>query len=139
MRLALRQYAADIARRPTVELIRADGTRQSGLHLALITNTNPWTYLGRRPVTPTPGATLYNGLSLYARRSMSPTSVIYGLSQVLSARATPGGRGVLLEEDLSRFSLRSTVPLPFQVDGDYVGERLEVVFEAAEKVLAVAC
>ena len=137
VRTAVRQFAAATHRRPAVTLIRADGSRQPGLHFVVATNVSPWTYLGPRPLTPTPRASFDHGLSLYARRSMGVVSITRGLAHLLAVDKTPSGRGVLVEDDLPGFVLRSDRPLPLQVDGDYLGDRSEVRFWGVLRALAV--
>ena len=39
--------------------------------------------------------------------------------------------------DVDRFTLTSDTPLPFQVDGDDLGERTKVTFEAIPRALTV--
>lgn len=137
VRSAVRQFAAEVRRPASITLERADGTTQNGLHMAIVTNVSPWTFLGNRPITPTPQASFDNGLSLYARRNMGPLSLTRGVTHLLAAEKTPTGRGVVLEEDLPGFVLRSEDPLPFQVDGDYLGERTEVRFWGIRRALSV--
>ena len=105
--------------------------------MAIISNVSPWTYLGNRPITPTPNASFDTGLSLYARRNMGPISLTRGIGQIVAERSTPHGRGVLLEENLPGFTLRSAEPAPFQVDGDFLGERSEVRFWGIPSALSV--
>lgn len=137
VRTALRQFARTTRHRPAISLLRADGSEQSGLHFAVISNVSPWTYLGRRPLTPTPHASFDNGLSLYARRSMGTVSMVRGLAHLLTSAKTPTGRGVLVEEDLPGFVLRAQEPLPFQVDGDFLGDRSEVRFWGIPRALSI--
>nr|MDQ6937499.1 diacylglycerol kinase family lipid kinase [Actinomycetota bacterium] len=137
VRLAVQEYLRSPRGKGPITLLRADGTTRSGLHFAVVANTSPWTYLGERPVTPTPAASFETGLSLYARRRMGPLSVLRGLADLLSPRRTPGGGGVLVEEDLPGFVLRSSRPTPMQVDGDFLGEREEIHFRSIPRALSV--
>jgi diacylglycerol kinase family enzyme len=137
VRTAVRHYAAHLRTRATISLQRPDGTETDGLHLVIVTNTSPWTFLGKRPVTPTPAASFDNGLSLYARRNMGGLSLAKSLAQIFAADSTPSGRGVLVEQDLPGFVLHSSDPQPFQVDGDYLGERSEVRFWGIRRALNV--
>ena len=98
---------------------------------------SPWTYLGNRPVTPTPAASFDNGLSLFARRTMRPLSMGRTLAQMLAADKAPTGRAVLVEQDLPGFVLRAERPQPFQVDGDYLGDRTEVRFKGVRRAISV--
>jgi diacylglycerol kinase family enzyme len=42
-----------------------------------------------------------------------------------------------LLHDLERFSLSSDVPLPFQLDGEYVGDRTSVTFDCLRSALNI--
>ncbi len=137
LRTAVREYAATGLRAPTITLQRPDGTEQEGLHFAIVANANPWTYLGNRPVTPTPEVTFDSGLGLYARRSMRPASITRGIAQLLRSGTVPSGRGVLVENDLPGLVLRADRPTPFQLDGDYLGDRTEVKFWGIPHALTV--
>jgi diacylglycerol kinase family enzyme len=46
---------------------------------------------------------------------------------------------MLTLHDLTEFSLRSTRPLAFQLDGEYLGERTKVAFSAVPDALRVFC
>ena len=137
VRTALREYGEAVRRRPTLTLIRPDGSEQGGLHFAVVSNVSPWTYLGRHPLTPSPAASFDTGLSLYARRSMGAISVTRGFAQLLADGHPPSGRGVLVEDDLPEFLIRSTQSTPFQVDGDFLGRRTEVRFRGVPRALAM--
>jgi diacylglycerol kinase family enzyme len=41
--------------------------------------------------------------------------------------------------DIDEFTLTSSEPMPFQVDGDYLGERTSVTFRAHPAALHVVC
>ena len=135
LRSALREFTAN--RKTSITLQRADGTEQNALHMAIISNVSPWTFLGNRAITPTPSATFQNGLSLYGRRSMGLISLSRGISQIVAEDHLPKGRGVLLEEDLPGFVLRSEQPVAFQVDGDFLGDRTEIRFWGIPRALSM--
>ncbi|MEP6851953.1 MAG: diacylglycerol kinase family protein [bacterium] len=137
IRLAVEEYVRHQRGRGPITLVRPDGSRRPGLHLTVVANTSPWTYLGSRPVTPTPGASFDTGLSLYARRSMSPLSVGRGIAELLAPGRRPRGRGVVVEEDVARFVLRCSRPTPLQVDGDFLGTREQVSFRSVAQALSV--
>lgn len=139
VRTALREYARAARARPTIRLIRPDRADQGDLHFVIVSNTSPWTYLGNRPVTPTPQASFDSELDVYARRSMSPASVAKGLRQMLVPEITPSGRDVLVEHDVARLSLATDEPQPFHVDGDYLGLRSRICFHAVPRALSVVC
>jgi diacylglycerol kinase family enzyme len=51
----------------------------------------------------------------------------------------PHGRRVVRGHDLAEFTLRAAVPMAFQLDGDYLGERDEVHFTSAPAAIRVIC
>src|SRR5215212_4720839 len=59
-------------RRPAMTLQVPGETAVEGLFLCLFSNVNPWTYLGDRPVNPSPEASFDTGLDLFAMSGMGP-------------------------------------------------------------------
>lgn len=95
-----------------------------GLALAVVTNCAPWTYLGGRPLNPTPQASFDGGLDLFALTKLGPVSTLRQLGKItLTPGRGAGGRNVILRHDQAGFGLRSSRPVPVQVDGDFIGER----------------
>jgi diacylglycerol kinase family enzyme len=110
-------------------------------HLAtvIVQNTAPWTYLGDRPIDPNPGASFDLGLDVMALRALRVPGVTRTFGQLLARRGAPHGKQVMRWHDLGQLTLHSTVPQPFQVDGDYLGERAKVQLTAVPKALRVLC
>ena len=110
------------------------------LALGFVQNTAPWTYLGGRAVDPCPEASFDTGLDLYALRSLRTLTTLRQLRQILGATGRgPRGRAVVSRHDLAELTLSSQTPQPFQVDGDYLGERTTVTFRAVPAALDVVC
>lgn len=139
VRLALREFARMPRRQPPLRLSRAGEPVLEGLHLAIVTNTSPWTYLGARPLTPTPAASFDTGLDVYTRRSMGVVGLTRGFAQIARPGTSPHGRSVTVLHDQQRFTLSSDYPVPLQVDGDYLGERSSVEFSAHPDAIRVVC
>jgi diacylglycerol kinase family enzyme len=138
VRAAIAQFYLHTDRRqPALTLERPGLDPVSGLYLAIISNTTPWTFLHERPVTPSPEASFETGLDLFAMRRMRTVTVVRHLSQLLRRRGRPHGKHLYREHDLAGFTLRSDRPLGFQVDGDYLGEREQVTFVAVPNALRV--
>ncbi len=97
LRTALRQFYRVTDRRHPRLTLERDGQSPLGhLFLGIISNTSPWTYLGRRPVNPSPGASFDTGLDIFALRRMRTMGTLNALRQMFTQRrrATPGpGRG----------------------------------------------
>ena len=105
--------------------------------LALVCNTTPWTYLGDRPVQPCPDASFDTGLDLFGVRRLRTLATLRHLRQILSRTPRLRGRDLLRLHDVDEFVLRADRPLAFQVDGDDLGDRTEVVFRAVPRALDV--
>jgi diacylglycerol kinase family enzyme len=139
LRTALRQFYRVTDRRHPRLTLERDGQSPVGhLFLGIISNTSPWTYLGRRPVNPSPGASFDTGLDIFALRRMRTINTLNALRQMFSQRSEPPrGRHVVSLHDQPSFTLRSDRPVALQVDGEYVGEHESVTFRAVPRALRV--
>jgi diacylglycerol kinase family enzyme len=106
-------------------------------YFALVGNGDPFTYLGRRPFRPTPQATWDGGLDLLVGQTMATRSLAWALTGMLSPHPRAGYRGLPVLHDVDGFSLASDVPLPFQLDGEYIGDRTSVTFGCVRSALEV--
>jgi diacylglycerol kinase family enzyme len=104
---------------------------------ALVGNGDPFTYLGRRPFRPTPRATWDGGLDLLVGQTMAARPLARALTGMLSPHPRAGYPGLPVLHDVDGFSLSSDVPLPFQLDGEYVGDRTSVTFGCLRSALDV--
>jgi diacylglycerol kinase family enzyme len=104
---------------------------------ALVSNGDPFTYLGRRPFRPTPQATWDGGLDLLVGQSMATRSLARALTGMLSPHPRAGYPGMTLLHDVDGFTLSADIPLAFQLDGEYVGDRTSVTFGCLRSALAV--
>jgi diacylglycerol kinase family enzyme len=140
-RTAVRRFFAQHDRKHgALTLERPAGDPVEAIVLAIITNTAPWTYLGRRPVNPTPQASFDHGLDLFALTKLGLPGTLRHVAQIT---LTPGrgarGREVLILHDQPELVLRSERPIPVQVDGDYLGERTHMTVRAAPRAIDVVC
>lgn len=136
---AVRQYYAVTDRRHPALTLERDGHPPVGhVFLGVVSNTAPWTYLGRRPVNPSPLASFDGGLDVFALRRMRTVSTLNVIRHMLSGRnQQPNGRHVLSLHDLPGLTLRSDRPIALQVDGEYMGERECVSFRSVPRALRV--
>lgn len=139
LRTALRQFYRVTDRRHPRLTLERDGQPPTGhLFLGIISNTSPWSYLGQRPVNPSPGASFDTGLDVFAMRRMRTMGTLNALRQMFAQRSEPPrGRDVVSLHDQSAFTLRSDRPVALQVDGEYVGEHESVTFRAVPSALRV--
>ncbi|MEV0370196.1 diacylglycerol kinase family protein [Streptomyces sp. NPDC050636] len=145
VRQVVRQFMGEANRRHgTITLERPGGTEGSadvveGLVMSIICNTSPWTYLGNRPVYPSPEASFDSALDLFALSKLSYPSAARYATQLLASTADrgPHGKHAVSLHDLTDFTLQSQVPLPFQMDGDHLGLRTSVTFTGVRRALRV--
>jgi diacylglycerol kinase family enzyme len=139
VRTAARSVASRSARHsPPLHLAGLDDAVDEPVVMVLVGNTSPWTYLGRLPVDPFPGASFDLGLDLLALQRVGVGRALRLARQSLSSRdRPPTGSGVVNRHDVTGFTVTADEPVAFQVDGDYLGERSSVTFEAVPKALQV--
>ena len=139
LRMALRQfYRLTDRRHPSVMLEQSGGGRDGPLFWCTVSNTSPWTYLGRRAVRTNPQASFDSGLDVFGMRTLSTASTLRTLRQMLVPRTEPPrGRGLVARHDLAELTLEADRPVAFQIDGEYVGERERVTFRAVPHAIRV--
>jgi diacylglycerol kinase family enzyme len=92
-----------------------------GLFLALVSNVSPWTYLGARPINPSPEASLDSALDVFAMGRVGVVRMLHHLRQTMAARPDARGRGVHRWHDVTELELTATRPQGWQLDGDHLG------------------
>jgi diacylglycerol kinase family enzyme len=140
VRTALRHYLTSSRRgHPPLELRLADGTGLPRLFLAIITNTSPWTYLGNRPLTPTPRAGFDTGLDLFGLSTLDTLPVFRSAFRLLAGSdRLADERWTVSLHDLPELTVTAPDAVDFQLDGDYLGRRSAVRFRAVGDALQVA-
>ncbi|MFI0373106.1 diacylglycerol/lipid kinase family protein [Actinomadura sp. 1N219] len=125
-------------RRPALTLEQPGRPPKTGLFLAFISNTSPWTFMGRLPVNPSPKANFSRGLDVFGIRSLDVGPTLGAVAQMLTARARPvQGRHVVNVHDAAEVTLRAERPMAFQLDGDYLGEQRSVTFRSVPKAIRI--
>jgi diacylglycerol kinase family enzyme len=140
VRAAIRHFFAESDRRhPALTLRRPGMPPVPGLFLGIVSNTTPWTYLGRRPVIPSPGADFDAGLDFFGSRRMDALTTLFMLGQMLVPVAGGGvrSRAAVHAHDVAEFTLTASRPIAFQVDGDYLGERESITFRSVPKAVQI--
>ncbi|WP_369139877.1 diacylglycerol/lipid kinase family protein [Modestobacter versicolor] len=108
-------------RRPPMTLELPGEPPVDGLFLALVSNVSPWTYLGARPVQPSPEASLDAGLDVFAMGRVGVVRMLHHVRQTMADRPDARGRGVHRWHDLAGLTLTSTRPQGWQLDGEFLG------------------
>ena len=94
----------------------------------IVLNTNPYTYLGNRPLDLSPAATLDRGLVAVTFRSLKLGAVLGSLTGALRGGGVQPSAHLDVRTDLTHLTIRHAEPFPYQLDGDYLGETHELQF-----------
>jgi diacylglycerol kinase family enzyme len=137
VRTGVQHFFASRDRTDVPMTLRVEGREPERLGLALVCNTDPWTYLGPRPVRPCPSASFETGLDLFGLRSLPTVATLRHLRQILSSRPRPRGRRVVRVHDADEMVITARRPLPLQVDGDDLGDTDRLVLRAVPDALQV--
>ena len=122
--------------RPRFAVHHADGAVIDDAYLTIVLNTNPYTYLGNRPLNLAPEATLDRGLASVTLRTMA-------FARTMRIIASAFGSGAVLRRsrwvdhrtDLEALTVRAYGPVPYQVDGDHLGDTEQLDFRHEPAVL----
>jgi len=136
---ALRTWAFDYSKKNPHFELRFDGSRQtdsqqseadvSDGYFTIVLNTNPYTFLGNRPLDLVPGASLKDGLAVVTFRSLRVTHMLRSLGSALKGGGVPPAPWLDIRSDVSQLEVVSATPFPYQLDGDYLGETGALHFE----------
>ena len=139
LRTMMRQYYRTDRRRPALTMERDGQPPISGLFMTIITNRSPWTYFRGRPLLPVPHPDLNSGLDLLALRRIRLATIFNAVGQMLYIRRRPPrARDLMSVLGSQSLTLRSSRPIAFQVDGEYLGETEAVKFRFVPHALRVA-
>jgi diacylglycerol kinase family enzyme len=108
-------------RRPAMTLQVAGEPALDDLFLCLISNVSPWTYLGARPVNPSPEASFDAGLDVFAMGPTGTVAMLRTLRGTLMRTPDARGRSVHRWHDLDEVTLTARRPQGWQLDGDHLG------------------
>lgn len=137
IRAALRSYLAQDRAHPHLTVELADEDPITGVYLAIVANSDPYSYLGDRPVRMNPGCAMDGGLGLFALRTLKPLPVLRHIVQILRTRGEPRGSRLDRRSDVPRLTVTSDVAIGLQVDGDYLGEHTRAEFDVVPDALTV--
>lgn len=136
----LRQYFSPTHRsKETMTLHTRDGLRYDGVRIAICGNSNPYTFLGKRPFRVAPNASLEAGLDLTAIRTMRTTTILRILFTAFGSAKHESLPSVVSLHDVEGFDLHADRPIPFQVDGDLAGQDTTFRFSLQRDALRLIC
>jgi diacylglycerol kinase family enzyme len=110
-------------RRPSFALDFPDGTSVEDGFFTICLNTNPYTYLGRRPLSVTPDTGPERGLVTVTTRKLKVRTLLTLFGSALGhGEMLRRSKSVDYHTDLASLTVRGHKPFPHQVDGDYLGK-----------------
>ena len=122
--------------RPRFSVRLADGTVVDDGYLCICLNTNPYTYLGNRPLDLAPEATLDRGLAVVTVRTLAFVRTMRIIGSALSGgRYLRNSRWTDYRHDLAELTVTGYGPFPYQVDGDHLGDTELLVLRHEPEVL----
>lgn len=112
------------------------------LAMAVVSNSNPWTFLGDLPIVTNPSLSVRQGLGFYGFTSLK------GMPGLIAAANLAGSltrlRTTFQVEDRERradnahvIHLEATSPLRLQLDGEYIGQREHLTLRVRQGALNI--
>ena len=126
--------------RPRFAVRHPDGTVVDDALFGLCQNSNPYTFLGNRPLSTNPNAGLDKPLTMLSFRDLDLLPTLrYLVEALLGGDHLVEDHRVIERHGLDRLTISGHGSFPYQADGDYLGEtdRLDIVWEADQLTLAV--
>ncbi|MDQ6784288.1 MAG: diacylglycerol kinase family lipid kinase [Actinomycetota bacterium] len=100
--------------------------------------TNPYTFLGDRPLDVVPGTGFDTGLAMVTFRSLKLARLLPLVVRAIVRGGGLSGHGaVSVATDLDSVVVKGYRPFPYQVDGDYLGEADELTLRCRPDALAL--
>lgn len=104
-----------------------DGSEVPDGYFTIVLNSDPYTYVGHRPFTISPAATMDRGFSVITLRSLTLRRFLPVIVDALRDREGVGAhRDVDLRTDVRSLVVRRRTTMPYQVDGDFLGDAEEL-------------
>ncbi|HAP76310.1 MAG TPA: diacylglycerol kinase, partial [Acidimicrobiaceae bacterium] len=126
---SLRTWVAGYDRHQPHFSVSSPGAPTIDGFFTVVLNTNPYTYLGNRPLDLSPEATLDRGLVAVTFRTLSVGALLGGLGGALRGGGVKPSDTLDLRTDLSELQLTAIGGgVPYQLDGDYLGETERLSF-----------
>lgn len=115
--------------RPRMAFEFPDGERVDDVALSIVLNTDPYTYLGSRPLTIDASATIDSPLSVVGVRSMKLGPMLDLVRRLIAGDGSiVDSPHVAHRSGVTDLVVRGHGPFPYQVDGDHLGDTEELRF-----------
>jgi diacylglycerol kinase family enzyme len=111
--------------------------RRAGLYLAICQKTKPFTYLRNREMNICPDVRLEKGIDLLAVDTFNAAAILRIVGQAFRGNIDVRNPHVLSLHDQQQIEATGDIPLPVQMDGEYIGEHRRVLFESVPDALSL--
>lgn len=127
---------------PKITAVVDGRTFARDVQILVVSNSNPWTFLGMLPVVTNPGTRLDTGLGVWALESLEGLRGLLAVLRLVGVTVVPWQSRALEHrqrglDDVARIELSSSGDLHFQVDGEAEGKRRSVIVEAVPGALTM--
>ena len=124
--------------KPRFSVAFDDGVTVDDGYFGICLSTNPYTFLGPRPLNVAPGATGERGLTMVTLRKLKVGALLGVTGRAMGKGGRVGRhRDVDMHRDQLHLVVRGHGPVPWQADGDYMGEDDELVLTSEPDRLPV--
>ena len=125
-------------RRPHFRLELDDGTKVHDAFFAIVMNSDPYTFVGHRPFVVDPQNTAEAPFTVVALRSMRLRHFLAVMADALRGTGLRERPPLVVRRDVRSLTVRRTTSLPYQVDGDHLGDAAELRMSYRPDALTVA-
>jgi diacylglycerol kinase family enzyme len=109
--------------RPRLSVRFPDGSEVPDGYFTICLNSNPYTYLGPRPLNLAPGVGFDDPLAVVTLTTLAARSLLGAVgTAVVGKGGVQGRRGVDYRPGVDRLEVVGHGPFPYQVDGDHLGD-----------------
>jgi len=122
---------------PHFALCFPEGQAISDGYFTVVLNSDPYTFLGNRPLSMAPEATFDRGLVAVTFRSLTLPTMAHAFSSVMRGRGIGESRSIDRRADLSGLDVVADHPFPYQVDGDDLGDTRRLAFRHVPDAIRV--
>ena len=119
---ALKSWFVDYDRNIPHFTVEIDSRKIPNGFFAVVLNTNPYTYVGKRAVELSRAASLEKPLVAVVFRRLSTPLMVSTIVSALRKGGVSARRGVEIIENVSQVTFDFPAPFGYQLDGDYIDE-----------------
>ena len=119
---ALKSWFVDYDRKFPHFTVEIDSRKIPNGFFAVVLNTNPYTYVGKRAVELSRAASLEKPLVAVVFRRLSTPLMVSTIVSALRKGGVSARRGVEIIENVSQVTFDFPAPFGYQLDGDYIDE-----------------